>query len=242
MLNRVLVVDDDPLTCELIQEGLSSAAIEAHAFTDSRQAATRLKESRFDAAFLDVRMPQPDGLELARQIRASGMNQKSVIVMITGEDDRQFLTRAFQVGANFVLFKPVDRQSLQRLIRITHGPIEREKHRFTRVNVRCKVTLESGRDRLQGTTLDLSANGMLVQANHVFPAGSLLQISLELSPRKPPLRATARVVRLVGENYMSLQFANVRLAEGERLQEFLLPLILADSGKAPAIPPVRILP
>jgi DNA-binding NtrC family response regulator len=35
MLNRVLVVEDDPITCELIQEVLSSAEIEAHAVTDS---------------------------------------------------------------------------------------------------------------------------------------------------------------------------------------------------------------
>ncbi|MFY9529031.1 MAG: response regulator, partial [Candidatus Acidiferrales bacterium] len=72
MLNRVLVVEDDPITCELIQEVLSSAEIEAHAVTDSTKAAARLRENKFDAAFLDVHMPAPDGIELARQIRASG--------------------------------------------------------------------------------------------------------------------------------------------------------------------------
>jgi DNA-binding response OmpR family regulator len=241
MVNRVLVVDDDPATCELIQEVLSSAAIEADAFTDSSQAATRLKENKFDAAFLDMRMPPPDGIELVRQIRASALNQKAVIVMITGMDEREFLTNAFQLGANFVLFKPVDRQALQRSIRVTRGLIDREKHRFTRVNLRCKVTMESARDRLQGTTLDLSANGMLVQANRVFPAGSLVQVSLELNPAKPPVRAAARVARLVGGNYMGLQFENVRLAESERLQEFLAPLILANSSKAPALQPVGTL-
>jgi CheY-like chemotaxis protein len=231
MLNRVLVVEDDPITCELIQEVLSSAEIEAHAVTDSTQAVARLKENKFDAAFLDVRMPAPDGIELARQIRASGLNQKTVIVMITGEEDQRLMARAFQVGANFFLFKPVDRQVLLRLIRVTQGPIDRERRRFTRVNVSRRVSMALGEDQLQGTTLDLSVNGTLVLASRVFPVGSLLQISLELDPRRPAVRTAARVVRLVGEYRMGLQLENVRPAESERLQEFLAPLILAEADK-----------
>jgi hypothetical protein len=71
----------------------------------------------------------------------------------------------------------------------------------------------------------------LVQASRVFPVGSLCQISLELDPRKPALCAAARVVRLVGEDRMGLQLENVRPPESERLQEFLLPLILVGSDK-----------
>jgi PleD family two-component response regulator len=127
MLNKVLVVEDDPITCELIHEVLSSAEIEAHAVTDSAQAAAQLRTIKFDAVFLDVHMPPPDGIELARQMRASRLNQKTVIVMITGEEDRGVLGRAFQVGANFFLFKPVDRQVLLRLMRVTQGPIDRER-------------------------------------------------------------------------------------------------------------------
>lgn len=233
MLNRVLVVEDDPLTCELIQEVLSSAEIDAHAVTNSSHAALRLRERKFDAAFLDAHMPSPDGIELARQIRASGLNKKTVIVMITGEQDPRFVTRAFQVGVNFVLFKPVDRQVLLRLIRVTQGPIERERQRFTRVNIRCKVSMEFGQDRIEGTTLDLSVNGMQVQASRLFPVGSLVRLDLELSPKEPALRETARVVRLVGENCMGLELEKLGLAESERLEEFLLPLVLAQTDKAP---------
>jgi CheY-like chemotaxis protein len=229
--SRILVVDDDATVCELIQEVLSSAEMEPFTLTDSSQAAKRLAQEKFDAVFLDVRMPPPDGIELTRQIRASGLNQKTVIVMITGEEHQQILTRAFQAGANFFLFKPVDRQALLRLIRVTQGPIERERRRFTRVNISRKVSMELGGDRMQGMTLDLSVNGMLVQASRLLPVGSLVQISLELDPRKPALCAAARVVRLVGEDRMGLQLENVRPPESERLQEFLLPLILVGSDK-----------
>ena len=62
---RVLVVDDDALTCELIGEILCSAGMEAASLTDSTEAAARLRTDKFDAIFLDVRMPPPDGIELA---------------------------------------------------------------------------------------------------------------------------------------------------------------------------------
>ncbi len=235
--NRVLVVDDDPLACELIQEVLGSVEIEACVFTDSSRAAARLKEEKFDAAFLDVRMPPPDGIELVQQMRASGINQKTLIVMITGEDDHSFLTRAFQVGVNFVLFKPVSRQSLLRLMRVTQGPVQSQRRHFTRVKLRCKGVMESGQDRLQGTTVDVSVSGMLVQASRVYPVGSHVQLSLELRPDRPPLRVTACVARTVGDDCMGLQLENVGEAESDKLQEVLLPLILAETKEVPQASP-----
>jgi DNA-binding response OmpR family regulator len=229
MPGRVLVVDDDPLACELIHDVLESAGIEAHTVTDSTRVAAHLREEKFEAVFLDVGMPPPDGIELARQMRAGGLNQKTPIVIITGETDRAVLTRAFQVGANFFLFKPVQRQRLLRLIRVTEDSIMRERKRFTRIRRHCKVTMESGEQHLHGTTLDLSLNGLLVQAGEVFTVGSRVQFRLELKSGTPSLGASARVMRLVGDDCMGLQFENVGAADSTRLEEFLLPLILTQT-------------
>ncbi len=75
---------------------------------------------------------------------------------------------------------------------------------------------------------------MLVQVTRVLPVGSLVQVSLELSPTTPPMRAAARVVRVVGDDCMGLQLENAGMAESERLQEFLLPLISAAMNQDPA--------
>jgi len=221
-------VDDEPMLCELIQEVLTSAEIEAQATSSSLQASKILREERFDAVFLDVRMPAPDGIELARQIRASGRNQTTPIVMITGEEDRTVLTRAFQAGANFLLFKPIDRHRLIRLIRVTEGMIQREKRQYQRVRVGCKVSLQSGQQRSSGRTVDLSLNGAMIQADNVYSVGSIVQMELELTPGKPELRAAARVVRVVGNDCMGLHIEKMPLADSAKLQEFLLPLILAE--------------
>jgi CheY-like chemotaxis protein len=71
---RILVVDDDPLNAELICEILRSAGMDASFLTSSTEAAARLKREKYHAVFLDMRMPTPDGAELARQIRVSHVN------------------------------------------------------------------------------------------------------------------------------------------------------------------------
>jgi CheY-like chemotaxis protein len=160
-----------------------------------------------------MRMPPPDGVELARQIRASRVNASTVIVMITGEEERTLMKRAFDAGVEFFLFKPVARNKLLKLIRVAEGPIERERRRFTRVQLRCRASLESGSDRLEGTTLDLSFGGALIQSDRVVGTS--------------PMRSVARVIRTVGTDCMGIQFEKIGPDDSSRLQECLLPLILA---------------
>jgi two-component system chemotaxis response regulator CheY len=223
----VLVVDDDPLICELIRDVLESAEIKSRTTSDSRQASILIREEKFDAIFLDVRMPAPDGIALARQVRASALNRTTPIAMITGENDRQLLTKVFEAGATFVLYKPVDRHRLMRLLRVSEDIIQREARRFQRVKVTCKVSMQMGQERSVGHTLDMSLNGAMVCADKTFSVGSLIRVELELAPGRDTLSGTARVVRVVGADCMGLHFENAPLDNARKMQEFLLPLILA---------------
>jgi CheY-like chemotaxis protein len=228
MRSRVLVVDDDAKMCELIQEVLHTVDIESLTLTASGEAVPHLVREKFDAIFLDVRMPSPDGLELTRKIRATGLNLTTPIIVITGDDDRALLGRAFSAGASFFLFKPVERQDILRLVRVTQGSIEQERRRFRRVKVKCKVSIESGSLRLTGSTLDLSIGGTCVQASPGLPLGAPAQVNLEMKSG-PPLALPARVLRVFGEDCMGMQFENLGAPQSKALQEFLLPLILAKT-------------
>lgn len=220
--NKILIVDDDPATCELIAEVLRTANVETFSSTDSIVAGQRLLQDRFDAVFLDARMPAPDGLELTRRMRRFGLNQKAVIVMITGEREQSFLTRAYEAGVTFVLFKPVDRNSLLRLLRVTQGSIDRERRKFTRVEVRCCVSVELGQEKARGTTVDVSLCGLLVQANRRFPVGSHVRVNLDFEAGKSALSCSARVVRLVDPDAMGLELEELSLSDSHTLEEFLL--------------------
>jgi CheY-like chemotaxis protein len=212
-----------------MHEILTSVDMKCVTMTDSRKAATLLTKERFDSVFLDERMPGLDGVELARQIRAGGMNRTTPIVMITGEEDRTLVARAFQEGVNFFLFKPVDRYRIMRLIRVTEGSIQHEARRFQRVRVHCNVWIEFGTDRLSGTTFDLSLGGMFVQASRPLPIGSNVTVKLELKPGQPPIRLGGHVVRIASDDCMGLQIDSAGSKDYKAFQEFLLPLILRET-------------
>ena len=114
-----------------------------------------------------------------------------------------------------------------RLLRVSEDVIQREARQFQRVKVTCKVSMQMGQARSVGRTLDMSLNGAMVCADKTFPVGSMIQVDLELTPRKAALSGTAKVVRVVDVDCMGLHFENVPFEHTKKMQEFLLPLILA---------------
>jgi uncharacterized protein (TIGR02266 family) len=96
-----------------------------------------------------------------------------------------------------------------------------------RVGLRCRVSMESGKDRFDGMTVDLSLGGMLVQSKRLLAPDTRVTVSLELEAGKASLRSDARIIRTLGTERMGIQFENLGADESRRLQEFLLPLILA---------------
>jgi CheY-like chemotaxis protein len=98
MPQHALVVDDDLEMCKVIQAILHSTDTEALISTDSAHAVELLHNQKFDSVFLDVNMPPPDGIELTRLIRASGPNQKTPVIIVSGEEDPSVVSRGFQAG------------------------------------------------------------------------------------------------------------------------------------------------
>ncbi len=104
----ILAEDEAPLLAELrglllqLWPGLRIVA----ECVDGGQAMEALRRHQPDVAFLDVRMPIADGLQVARS--ASG---KTHVVFITAYDD--FAVRAFEQGAVDYLLKPIDRARLR---------------------------------------------------------------------------------------------------------------------------------
>jgi two-component system, LytTR family, response regulator len=99
-----LIVDDEPLAREGIRALLSrdpevSAIREAR---DGREAVAAIREHDTDLVFLDVQMPEMDGLAVVRAIGAENM---PAVVFITAHD--QYAIQAFEINALDYLLKPV---------------------------------------------------------------------------------------------------------------------------------------
>ncbi len=135
------------------------------------------------------------------------------------------VSRGFQAGATFFLFKPINRERLLNLSRTTHGAVERERRHYQRVVVSRNVHILFDGDVLEGRTIDVSLNGLLVRAARTLAVGSAVSIRLFLRPERNRSRRDGTVVRVAGP-HMGIHLARIAQDASKRLQDFLLPLIL----------------
>ena len=223
---RVLIVDDEPETCTLIQKAVSAAGMEALALTDSAQASRALAQNKFDLVFFDFHMASPDGIELARELRQSRLNRTTPVVLVSDDQRPSALSVGFEAGASFFLYKPIERDRVLKLVRAAQGMSERERRRVRRVPVRQRVTLKCGAEEIEGETVDMSISGLLVKAQRTFPPGSIVQMRLHLSAGTDPVARSGSVVRIASGNQMGIDMQRLKPSEEDVVQEFLLPLIL----------------
>lgn len=225
MQKRALIVDTEPETCDLIERVLSSVGIESLTLNRSSEAPEILREGKFAVAFFGVRMTFPDGPELTRQMRDSGSNRMTPVVLISDDQRPAALAQGFEAGASFFLYKPVDKERLLRLVRATQASAEHERRRTRRIPVKSRVLLSYGSQQIDGESVDVSMEGVLVRVPKALPIGTSVNVSMHLLRGMKPIVAAGCVVRLNGPNQMGIHLGHLDLAESQRLQEFLLPLI-----------------
>ena len=225
MHKRALIVDDEPATCELIEKVLTSAGIESMWIKKSADALDLLRNGKFEMAFLGYHMPLPDGPALTRQMRDSDFNRTTPVVLISDDQRPSAMAKGFAAGASFFLYKPLDKDRLQRLVRATQGVLEQEHRRTRRIPLRSRVSIGYCGQQIEGETVDISMQGLLVKAQRTIPIGSSAEITLHLARAIKPIVGTGSVVRLDGKNQMGIHLGRLALSESQRLQEFLLPLI-----------------
>ena len=109
---RVLVAEDNALNRELAQALLEAHGLKVDVAGDGRQAVEMVRaagEDRYLAVLMDIRMPEMDGLEAAKTIRALGGRTGQVpIVAMTANAFREDRTLAYQAGMTGYLVKPLD--------------------------------------------------------------------------------------------------------------------------------------
>jgi len=218
----------------MIQAVLASAGMEAGYLTDSRAAAARLHSEKMDLLFLDLHMPGHGGCDLLKSMRGQGVNQRTPVVMITGDQDPKVLARGFQAGASYFLFKPIELNRLMRLLRATEAAVHRERRRFQRVSVSRQASVVCKGERIDGATLDVSLGGMMFRGDRVLEEGSSVEIDLHLGPGATRMQASGRVARRLDDGCMGIEFLRLKPDDADRLQLFLLPMILEPGAPPPA--------
>ena len=106
MENKILFVDDNELTRELLFETLSSQGFNVTLAENGNTALTILKDSFFPLIILDLMMPDMDGIELCSHIRKT--NSASVIYAYSAAADKFDQDEMDRIGFDGIIFKPSD--------------------------------------------------------------------------------------------------------------------------------------
>ncbi|HEU4816784.1 putative bifunctional diguanylate cyclase/phosphodiesterase [Janthinobacterium sp.] len=104
----VLVADDDPVMRLLMRQMLTQVGLDVIEAEDGVQALASYKHSGPDLVMLDVDMPAMDGFAVCREIRHQEVGGTVPIIMVTGGDELEAVTRAYEVGATDFISKPIN--------------------------------------------------------------------------------------------------------------------------------------
>ena len=114
---RALVVDDDPSSRLLMSAALEQAGFEPFEATNGAEALSAFDRVQPDLLLLDVMMPVLDGFGACKRLRERPEGQHVPVVMMTGLDDLESITTAYDVGATDFLIKPINPHILRHRIR-----------------------------------------------------------------------------------------------------------------------------
>ena len=116
----IMMVDDEPLTMEVVQTFLEDAGYRKfHLLDDSTQAMRQLREQQPDVLLLDVMMPEVSGFDILKMLRQEPEFAHLPVIILTSSADAETKLTALDLGATDFLSKPVDPSELALRVRNT---------------------------------------------------------------------------------------------------------------------------
>jgi len=112
MAEKILIVDDDLDTLRLVGLMLERQGFQILAASNGAQALTKARTELPDLVLLDLMMPDIDGVEVARQLRADPRTQNILIIMFTAKGQTEDKIEGLDAGADDYITKPAQPREL----------------------------------------------------------------------------------------------------------------------------------
>ena len=113
---KALIADDVPMIRKLVEFHLKQIGFEISNAADGAEALMLADTTKFDLILLDIMMPEMDGLEVLRKIRAGTTNKSTPVIIMTAYGDSANVRKAVEYGANDFIVKPVEQVSLRKKV------------------------------------------------------------------------------------------------------------------------------
>jgi two-component system OmpR family response regulator len=145
-MNNILIVDDDPNIRELVRVFLRNEGFDIYEASDGMEALAKLETLKADLVILDVMMPNMDGWELCRELRAS---YDVPLLMLTAKGETAQKIKGFQLGTDDYLVKPFEPLEL----------VARVKALLKRYRIATSQTVQVGELQMDYKTYEVMVHG-----------------------------------------------------------------------------------
>jgi DNA-binding response OmpR family regulator len=153
---KVLVVDDEPTIGDVVSRYLRRAGYDTHVAATGRDALSRAGSDRPDVVVLDLMLPDVDGLEVMRRLRAQD-RKRAAIILLTARGEESDRIAGLRLGADDYVVKPFSPAELVARVdallrRLDRPPESQPRLRFDEL----EIDPGGRRVRLDGEPVDLT--------------------------------------------------------------------------------------
>ncbi len=103
---NILVVDDDPDVVTIIKGILHSGEYEVQSVYRGQEVFARLEEKKPDLIILDIKMPEMDGFQVLKRLKASPETSSIPVILLTGKGQYQDVLTGYELGTDYYMNKP----------------------------------------------------------------------------------------------------------------------------------------
>jgi CheY-like chemotaxis protein len=129
--SRVLIADDNPQNCELLDAYLADQGYQIEIAGDGQEALEKVAGWHPDLILLDIMMPKLSGYEVCKRLKQGDETRDIPVLMVTALNERGDIEKAVEAGCDDFLTKPVNSLELKTrvrsLLRVRHLTSERDR-------------------------------------------------------------------------------------------------------------------
>ena len=217
---KSLVLCSDEKIVRVLRRVLNDLEIEIEHCTDPDGALRKLTRQRFEAVIIDC-TDLKTATAVLKGARSAPVNKRAIAVAIM--DGHNGLRSAFDMGAHFVLYKPVSTERAKSSFRAARALMKRERRRNSRIPVQVQATLNN---RLSGftqkvTTTDLSEGGMAIQMPKRHSDSGPWDVNFALPGSETSFELKGEVAWHNSGGQVGIRFANLAVDVAHHLREWL---------------------
>ena len=223
-LKALLLSQEQESTC-LLREALDDLQVSSEVCLDRDHALDRLSHEKYDAIIVDCELDA--AADLLKYSRLTGDNKNCISLAVVSS--LRAMQDALDMGASFVLCKPLTAESVTRSLKAMRGLAYRLGRRSVRVTVQTLAFVNVDGQHEQGIILDISEGGMAIQALEPVEASRVLNFKFDLPGTKLPIDAFGEIAWADASGRAGIRFTEMDDASRQRLKDWLLVNLIRPS-------------